>query len=348
MSHPADISDFKPTSLSHLIGQRKVIDQVVVALDAAQQDSKRFDHAMLTGPPGLGKSALAYVIAQEMATGFCEILGQSLNSLADLNAVLLSAKHRDVVFIDECHEIRREFQTTLYRVLDTQCVSVKTNGPPQPIPVANFTLLLATTDEFCLLQPLRDRMRLVLRLDFLSAPELIVVVQQRCRALGWDVDESVLPEIARIVRKHGLDYQGWRYIANKVRQKCDLRPAKKGRKLPRIMTADDFRRFYQVVDQADDVQHALMLRLVFYTAVRVGELCRIEVADIDLENCKIRIEQGKGGKDRFVLFGKSFATALRTHIAAHPDKRRGKPRRLLTQPREEARQKLLAARRKGP
>jgi Holliday junction DNA helicase RuvB len=124
MSHPADISDFKPTSLSHLIGQRKVIDQVVVALDAAQQDSKRFDHAMLTGPPGLGKSALAYVIAQEMATGFCEVLGQSLNGLADLNAVLLSAKHRDVVFIDECHEMRREFQTTLYRVLDTQCVSV--------------------------------------------------------------------------------------------------------------------------------------------------------------------------------------------------------------------------------
>jgi len=61
--------------------------------------------------------------------------------------------------------------------------------------------------------------------------------------------------------------------------------------------------------------------LVFYTAVRVGELCRIEVADIDLETCKIRIEQGKGGKDRFVLFGKSFATALRTHIAAHPDNR---------------------------
>jgi len=132
---------------------------------------------------------------------------------------------------------------------------------------------------------------------------------------------QIVSEIARIVRKHGLDYEGWRYIAKKVRQKCELHPAKKGRKLPRILTADDFRRFYQVVDQADDVQHALMLRLVFYTAVRVGELCRIEVADIDLETCKIRIEQGKGGKDRFVLFGKSFATALRTHIAAHPDNR---------------------------
>jgi integrase len=145
--------------------------------------------------------------------------------------------------------------------------------------------------------------------------------QPNCGSQNGKAKSQIVSEIARIVRKHGLDYEGWRYIAKKVRQKCELHPAKKGRKLPRILTADDFRRFYQVVDQADDVQHALMLRLVFYTAVRVGELCRIEVADIDLETCKIRIEQGKGGKDRFVLFGKSFATALRTHIAAHPDNR---------------------------
>jgi integrase len=87
------------------------------------------------------------------------------------------------------------------------------------------------------------------------------------------------------------------------------------------LTADDFRRFYQAVDRADDVQHSLMLRLMFFTAVRVNELCRIEVSEVDLENCKIRIDQGKGSKDRFVLFGNSFATALRTHIAAHPDNR---------------------------
>jgi integrase/recombinase XerD len=72
------------------------------------------------------------------------------------------------------------------------------------------------------------------------------------------------------------------------------------------------------VDQADDVQHALMLRLLFYTGVRVSELCNMQIADVDLENCKIRINQGKGSKDRYVLFGKTFATALRTHIAAHP------------------------------
>ena len=88
-----------------------------------------------------------------------------------------------------------------------------------------------------------------------------------------------------------------------------------------MLSSDDFRRFYEIVDRADDVQHSLMLRLLFYTGVRVSELCGIEVAQVDLEQCKIFIEQGKGAKDRYVLFGKSFATALRTHIAAHPDSR---------------------------
>lgn len=132
---------------------------------------------------------------------------------------------------------------------------------------------------------------------------------------------QIVAEVAKIVRKYGLDYEGWRYIAKRVRQKCDLRPAKKGRKLPRVLTADHFRRFYQVVDQANDVQHILMLRLLFQTAMRVSELCRIEVSDVDLENCKIFVNQGKGSKDRYVLFGRSFATALRTHIAAHGDNR---------------------------
>ena len=132
---------------------------------------------------------------------------------------------------------------------------------------------------------------------------------------------QVASQIVKIVRKAGLDYEGWRYVSKKVRQVCDLRPAKKGRKLPRVLTAEDFRRFYAVVDQVGDAQHVLMLRLMFYTAVRVSELCKIEVADVDLENCKIFVNQGKGSKDRYVLFGKTFATALRTHIAAHPHNR---------------------------
>ncbi len=132
---------------------------------------------------------------------------------------------------------------------------------------------------------------------------------------------ALAAKIARLVRREGLDYEGWRYVARQVRRLCDLRPATKGRKLPRILTAAEFRRFYAVVDRANDTQHVLMLRLLFYTAVRVSELCAIEVAHVDLDACKIRINKGKGSKDRYVLFGKSFAAALRTHLAAHQKNR---------------------------
>ncbi len=132
---------------------------------------------------------------------------------------------------------------------------------------------------------------------------------------------GLVARIARLVRQEGLTYSDWRYVAKRVRKVCELRPEKKGRRLPRVLTTEEFRRFYAVVDRAEDVQHALMLRLLFYTGVRVSELCGMLVADVDLEACKIRINQGKGGKHRFVLFGKGFATALRTHIAAHPTNR---------------------------
>lgn len=142
-----------------------------------------------------------------------------------------------------------------------------------------------------------------------------------CESQNRSAKSEVVARISRIVRKAGLDYDGWRYVSKRVRKECSLASRRKPKRLPKVLSQDDFRRFYQIVDRADDVQHSLMLRLLFYTGVRVSELCGIEVVHVDLETCKIFIEQGKGAKDRYVLFGKSFATALRTHIAAHPDKR---------------------------
>lgn len=132
---------------------------------------------------------------------------------------------------------------------------------------------------------------------------------------------QVVARIARIVRRAGLDYAGWRYVSKRVRRECDLKPAKKGRRLPKILTSDDFRRFFEVLDRSDSIQHSLMLRLLFFTGMRVSELCNTQVVDVDLEACRIRVNEGKGGKDRTVLFGKSFSVALRTHIASHPDNR---------------------------
>ena len=158
-----EINDSQPTSISHLVGQEFVLRQVEVALDAAAQDAKKMDHCLLVGPAGCGKSQTASVIALEMAADLHEVLGQSFRSPSDLNALLLEAKDRDVVHIDEVHEMKRPFQTALYSALDKQTVFVNNNGRPVGIPVADFTLLLSTTDEYKLLFPLLRCWEMILK-----------------------------------------------------------------------------------------------------------------------------------------------------------------------------------------
>lgn len=197
-----EINDVAPTSLAHIVGQRGVVEQVRVAIEAAFADHKKFDHTLLVGGPGLGKSQLARVIAHEMAADFTEVLGQSIASPADLNALLLGARDKSVVHIDECHELEKTYQTALYLALDKRQVFLQGRSRgPQSIPLADFTLLLSTTDEYCLLQPLRDRMKLLLRFEFYTVEDLSTLLRQRSSALRWQVDNAVFPQIA--VRSRG-------------------------------------------------------------------------------------------------------------------------------------------------
>src|SRR5580704_10314991 len=215
-----DISLVSPSSLNHIVGQRSVLDQITVALDAAQMDAKKFDHSLLVGPPGLGKTMVAKVVACEMASDFHEVLGQSLKTPSDLNAVLLEAKEKSIVFVDEAHEMKPEFQTALYLALDKRKVFVNGGKTPLSMMVAAFSLLLATTDEHRLLQPLRDRMRLVLRFDFYNDGELETVVPliaQRSRGTPR-IALRLLQAARRVCRAEGETT----ITENQLRRACDL------------------------------------------------------------------------------------------------------------------------------
>jgi Holliday junction DNA helicase RuvB len=193
----SDINDAPLGSLAEVIGQRSVVAQVTTALAAARADRRRFDHGLLVGGPGLGKTTVAQLVAREMGAPFHEVLGQSLAANADLNALLLSAGDHAVVLIDECHEIPKPLQTALLLALDQRRILLPGGkSAPRSIGLSDFTLLLATTDEYSLVQPLRDRMKLVLRFGYFSRDELVEVARQRAEALGWPVTEAVLPEIA--------------------------------------------------------------------------------------------------------------------------------------------------------
>lgn len=196
---PADLNDARPTSVRHLIGQPGVVEQVVVALDSAHQDSRKFDHALLVGPPGCGKTQTAKVIAGEMGTELVEVLAQSVGGIGELNSLLLQATERAVVFIDEAHELDKSLQTALYLAIDQRKVllqGTRRGSAPVGVPTTDFTVLLATTDEYQLLQPLRDRMRLMLRFSFYNPDDLAEIARRRAAALGWRVEEEVFPLVA--------------------------------------------------------------------------------------------------------------------------------------------------------
>ena len=192
-----DINNASPTSLRQCIGQAKAIEQISVALDASHQDNLAFPHALMVGPSSAGKSLLARVISNEMASDCYEVLGQCLKTHSDLNGFLLNLDDKSVGFIDECHLLPAHNQTLLFQCIDKQQITIgsKTKAP-QHLPLKDFSLILATTEEFLVLEPLRNRVKLTIRLDYYDEPDLMKIIHHRAKALGWDIHEKVIPAIA--------------------------------------------------------------------------------------------------------------------------------------------------------
>jgi integrase/recombinase XerD len=132
---------------------------------------------------------------------------------------------------------------------------------------------------------------------------------------------AVVARLVRIARKQRLDYDGFLYICQQARRKLGLRKPKKERRLPQLLSEGDLKRFFQFIQDCGDVQQEIMLKLLFYTAIRVSELVRIRVADSDVDGCRIFIDQGKGSKDRYILFPASFRLVLKSHLRTSPQNR---------------------------
>jgi Holliday junction DNA helicase RuvB len=186
-----------PPTLNHCHGQREAVALLRTALEAAWNDAGRLPHTLLTGPPGVGKTMFAHLAAREMAVTLHERLGQTLDVPAAVNGLLMQAADKDVVFIDEAHELPPASQTVLYRAVDDRILFVRTRGDRTlTLPVADFTLVLATTDEYGLLQPLRDRCKLLIPFSWYDVEDLCTIVTQRATMMAIDIDSTVAEAIA--------------------------------------------------------------------------------------------------------------------------------------------------------
>ncbi len=132
---------------------------------------------------------------------------------------------------------------------------------------------------------------------------------------------EVVAQFVRIARKARLSYDDFLYVAQQTRRKLGLHGTKKERKLPQLLSETELRRFFQVIQDCGDVQHEILLKLLFYSAVRVSELVAIKAIDIDLDQAKIFIDHGKGAKDRYILFPSNFRLVLKSHLRANPSNR---------------------------
>ena len=194
----------RPQTLSEFVGQSAAKGNLKVFIDAARARSEALDHVLLFGPPGLGKTTLAQIVARELGVGFRATSGPILAKAGDLAAILTNLEPRDVLFIDEIHRMSPLVEEILYPAMEDHVLDLIIGEGPSArsvrIDLAPFTLVGATTRAGLLATPLRDRFGIPLRLEFYSPEELTAVIRGAARKMGAAITEDGAMEIARRAR----------------------------------------------------------------------------------------------------------------------------------------------------
>jgi Holliday junction DNA helicase RuvB len=193
-------ASLRPKRLAEFVGQKQARENLAVFIEAARGRSEALDHVLFSGPPGLGKTTLAQIVARELGVNFRSTSGPVLARAGDLAAILTNLEPRDVLFIDEIHRLNPAVEEILYPAMeDFELDLVIGEGPSArsvKITLAPFTLVGATTRSGLITTPLRDRFGIPIRLNFYSADELLSIVERGARVLGLDVTSDGAREIA--------------------------------------------------------------------------------------------------------------------------------------------------------
>ena len=257
---PGNDNSLRPKTLDEYIGQQQVRKSLSVFIQAARGRGEPLDHVLFHGFPGLGKTTLSYIIANEMGAGIKMTSGPVIEKQGDLAAILTSLQEGDVLFIDEIHRLNHAIEEVLYPAMeDYQLDLIIGQGPGArsvKMDLPRFTLVGATTRTGLLTPPLRDRFGVVLRLEFYSPEELVTIVQRSGSILGMKIDESGALELGRRSR-------GTPRIANRLLRRVRDFAEVGGHKVVNKKVADDALNMLGV-DRfgLDDMDRRIMLTII--------------------------------------------------------------------------------------